>query len=219
MRLSLLLSLLLHSLAVSSLKPPSVASLLQQNSGVSLVNVTTTTTNVTTTAPAANINLAATIEEGLRMVSSDDRFHGAKLIEVWIVGTRTLYPIPTSLLDFNSFKTTFLHDGRYVHLDYIDRDGGNPWDGPRWGTQCGSDIQEMQWAELQSLVSLDEADRLMTRAGLGGRHIRYVIIDNEWDAGYEYLFVYRHPDQMVHLDALTREITVHPPDSEQIVHD
>ena len=208
MRLSLLLSLLLHSLAVSSLKPPSVASLLQQNSGVSLVNVTTTTTNVTTTAPAANINLAATIEEGLRMVSSDDRFHGAKLVEVWLVDTRRLYP--TSLLDFTSFKILFLLDGRHVMLDYIDRDGGNPWDGPRLGGQTRADYQEMQWAELQSLVSLDEADRLMTTAGYGGRHIRQVIMDNEWDKDLGYLFVYRNPDEGVLLDALTREITVEP---------
>ena len=50
MRLSLLLSLLLHSLAVSSLKSPSIASLLQQNSEVSLVNVTTIT-NVIITGP------------------------------------------------------------------------------------------------------------------------------------------------------------------------
>ena len=210
MRLSLLLSLLLHSLAVSSLKSPSVAS-LQQNSAVSLVNMTTAT-NVTTTAPAANINLAETIEEGLQMVSSNDTFHGAYLVEVWLVHRRRgRAPYPTSLLDFLGFKILFLLDGRHVTLDYDDWGGGKYWDGPRLGGRTGGDHQEMQWAELQNLVSLDEADRLMTAAGYGGRDIRDVMMEDERNRGLGYLFFYKNPDEGVYLDALTREITVvHP---------
>ena len=205
MRLSLLLSLLLHSLAVSSFKSPSVASLLQQNSGVSLVNLTTTT-NVTTTAPAANINLTETIEEGIQMVVSDDRFHGADLVLVWLFLLRE--PYPTSLLDFMAFKILFLLDGRYVSLDYDDWGGGKHWGGPHLGGQTVSDHQEMQWAELQNLVSLDEADRLMTTAGYGGREILEVMMEDKRDRGLGYWFFYRNPDEFVYLDALTREITV-----------
>ena len=210
MRLSLLLSLLLHSLAVSSLKSPSVAS-LQQNSVVSLVNLTTTT-NVTTTAPAANINLAETIEEGLQLVSSNDTFHGAYLVLVWLVHRgREREPYPTSLLDFLGFKILFLLDGRYVSLDYDDWGGGNHWYGPSLGGQTLAYDQEMQWAELQSLVSLDEADRLMTTAGYGGRDIQDVTMEDKRDRGLGYLFIYKNPDEGVYLDALTREITVvHP---------
>ena len=213
MRLSLLLSLLLHSLAVSSLKSPSVASLLQQNSGVSLVNLTTTT-NVTTTAPAANINLAETIEEGLQMVSSDDRFHGAYLVLVWLVHRRRgRAPYPTSLLNFMGFNILFLLDGRHVMLDYDDWGGGKYWDGPRVGGQTLGDHQEMQWAELQNLVSLDEADRLMTTAGYSGRDIREVTMEDKRDRGLGYWFFYKNPDEGVYLDALTREITVEHPEN------
>ena len=213
MRLSLLLSLLLHSLAVSSLKSPSVASLLQQNSGLSLVNLTTTT-NVTTTAPTANINLAETIEEGIQKVSSDDEFHGAYLVLVWLVHRRSgRAPHPTSLLDFLGFKLLFLLDGRHVTLDYDDWGGGRYWDGPRLGGRTLGDHQEMQWAELQSLVSLDEADRLMTAAGYGGRDIRDVMMEDKRDSGLGYWFYYQNPNEGVFLNALTREITVEHPEN------
>ena len=133
MRLSLLLSLLLHSLAVSLLKSRSIASLLQQNSGVSLVNVTTTI-NITTTVPTANINLVETIEEGLRIISFDDRFHGVYLISVWLVYSRRVPPpYPTSLLNFIRFKILFLLDGRHVLLDYTGWGEDNYWNGPRLG--------------------------------------------------------------------------------------
>ena len=211
MRLSLLLSLLLHSLAVSSLKPPSIASLLQQNSGVSLVNLTTTT-NITTTAPAANINLAATIEEGLQIVFSDDRFHGAYLTIVWLIHRRrAVAPYPTSLLDFLGFKLIFILDGRQVMLDYGDWGEGRHWKGPRLlGGHTLGDYQqvyqEMQWEELQNLVSLDEADQLMTTAGYGGREIRSVLMEDAPGRGLGYWFGYQNPDEAVYLDALTREI-------------
>ncbi|KAM0805850.1 hypothetical protein BDR22DRAFT_816727 [Usnea florida] len=207
MRLSLLLSLLLHSLAVSSLKPPSIASLLQQNSGVSLVNLTTTT-NITTTAPAANINLAAKIEEGLQIVFSDDRFHGAGLMVVWLVHRRSaVAPYPTSLLDFLGFNLVFLLDGRQVMLDYGDWGEGRHWKGPRLGGYTpGAQYQEMQWEELQNLVSLDEADQLMTTAGYGGRDIRSVLMQDPRGRGLGYWFGYQNPVESVYLDALTREI-------------
>ena len=208
MRLSLLMSLLLHSLAVSSLKPPSVASLLRQNDGVSLVNLTTAT-NVTTTASAANINLAATIEEGLQMVYRDDRFHGADLVSIWLNHPlREIAPYPTSLLNFRGFEISFLLNGRDVKLDYDDWGGGRYWDGPRLGDRTGDDQQEMQWAELQSLVSLAEADRLMTTAGYGGRDIRWVMIDAGPGEDLGYYFFYMYPKEGVYLNAVTREITI-----------
>ena len=214
MRLSLLLSLLLHSLAVSSLQPPSVASPLQRNSGLSLVNLTTTTTNATATAPAAaNIDLAATIEQGLQMVYSDDAFHGAYLVSVWLVHRgRAVAPDPTSLLDFPGFKLLFLLDGRqHVLLDYGDYVGGRHWDGPRLGGRTGGDHQEMQWAELQDLISLDEADERMTAAGYGGRDIRDVMMEDKPGRGLGYEFFYKNPNEGVYLDALTGEITVEYP--------
>ena len=208
MRLSLLMSLLLHSLAVSSLKPPSVASLLRQNGGVSLVNLTTAT-NVTTTAPAANFNLAATIEEGLQMVNRDDRFHGADLVSVYLDHREEGFPrYPTSLLDFRGFEIRFLLNDRYVKLVYDGWGGGRYWDGPRLGGRSAGDQQEMQWAELQSLVSLAEADRLMTMAGYGGRDILQVVIEAGPGEDLGYYFAYRYPKEGVYLNAVTREITV-----------
>ena len=213
MRLSLLLSLLLHSLTVSSLKPPSVASLLQQNSGLSLVNLTTAA-NVTTTAPAANINLAETIEEGIRMVSSEVEFHGAELVLVWLIHRRAgLAPYPTSLLDFMGFKMLFHLDDSHVSLDYDDWGGGRYWDGPRLRRGTLAVYQEMQWTELQTLVSLDEANQLMTTAGYGGRDIRDVNIANERDKGLGYTFYYMNPKEAVYLNALTREIIVEYPEN------
>ena len=208
MRLSLLMSLLLHSLAVSSLKPPSVASLLRQNDGVSLVNLTTAT-NVTTTASAANINLAATIEEGLQMVYRDDILHGADLVSIWLNHPlREIAPYPTSLLNFRAFELSFLLNGRDVKLDYDDWGGDGYWDGPRLGDRTGDDQQKMQWAELQSLVSLAEADRLMTTAGYGGRHITWVNIDAGPGGDLGYYFAYMYPKEGVYLNAVTREITI-----------
>ena len=71
----------------------------------------------------------------------------------------------------------------------------------------------MQWAELQNLISLNEADRLMTTAGYGGRNIREVTMENERDRGLGYGFSYMNPDEGVYLDALTREITVEHPEN------
>ena len=207
MWLSLLLPLLLHSLTVSALNPPSVAS-LQQNSGLSLVNVTTAP-NATTTAPAANIDLEATIEEGLQKVYSDDLFYDAYLVHVLLVHRRRgREPWPTSLLDFQGFKLLFLLNGRYLSLNYDDWGGAKYWDGPRLGGRTLGDHQEMHWNELQDLVSLDEADQLMTTAGYGGRDIRDVSIEDKRNEGLGYWFLYQNPDEMVFLNAWTRQITV-----------
>ena len=212
MWLSLLLPLLLHSLTVSSLNPPSVAS-LQQNSGLSLVNVTTAP-NATTIAPAANIDLEATIEEGLQKIYSDDQFRGAYLVLVWLVHRgRGREPWPTSLLDFQGFNLLFLLDGRHLMLNYDDWGGGNYWDGPRLGGRTLGDHQEMQWNEVQDLVSLDEADQLMTSAGYGGRDIRDVSIEDKRDEGLGYWFLYQNPVEEVFLNARTREITVEHPEN------
>ena len=212
MWLSLLLPLLLHSLTVSSLKPPSVAS-LQQNTGLSLVNVTTAL-NATTTAPAANIDLEATIEEGLPKVYSDDEFDDAILVLVWLVHRRRGHePWPTSLLDFQEFKILFLLGGRHLMLDYGDYGGGRYWDGPRLGGRTAGDHQEMQWNELQDLVSMDEADELMTAAGYGGRDIRDVSIEDKRNVGLGYRFLYRNPQEMVFLNARTGQITVEHPEN------
>ena len=210
MWLSLLLPLLLHSLTVSSLNLPSVAS-LQQNSGLSLVNVTTAR-NATTTGSAANIDLEATIEEGLQMVYSDHAFDDAILVHVWLVHRRRQHePWPTSLLDFQGFKILFLLGGRHLMLDYDDYGGGKYWDGPRLGGRTLGDHQEMQWNELQDLVSMDEADVLMTNAGYGGRDIRDVSIEDERNVGLGYTFLYQNPEELVFLNARTGEITVvHP---------
>ena len=212
MWLSLLLPLLLHSLTVSSLKPPSVAS-LQQNSGLSLVNVTTAP-NATTAAPAANIDLEALIEEGIQKIYSDDQFHGAYLVFVWLVHRRRgREPSPTSLLDFQGFNLLFLLDGRHLTLNYDDWGDGKYWDGPRLGGRASGDYQEMQWNELQDLVSLDEADELMTTAGYGGRDIRDVPIEDKRNVGLGYWFLYQNPNEMVFLNARTREITVEYPEN------
>ena len=210
MWLSLALPLLLHSVTVSSLKPSSVAN-LQQNSGLSLVNVTTAP-NTTITAPAANIDLEALIEEGIQKVYSDDQFHGAYLVMVWLVHRRIeREPWPTSLLDFQEFKMLFLLDGRHLILNYSDWGGRRHWDGPSLGGRTRGDHQEMQWNELIDLVDLDEADQLMTTAGYGGHDIHDVIIEDKRNVGLGYFFTYQNPVEGAFLNARTREITVERP--------
>ena len=210
MWLFLLLPLLLHSLTVSSLNPPSIPS-LQQNSGLSLVNVTTAP-NATTTTPAANIDLEATIEEGIQKIYSDDRFDDAYLVLVWLVHRRRgREPSPTSLLDFQGFNLLFFLNGRHLFLSYDDWGGGKYWDGPRLGDRALEDYQEIQWNELQDLVSLDEADELMTTAGYGGRDIRDVSIGDRRNVGLGYRFLYENPQEMVFLNARTGQITVEHP--------
>lgn len=135
--------------------------------------------------------------------------HGAYLVMVWLVHRRRgVAPSPTSILDFLGFNLLFLLDGRYLSRNYDDWGGGKYWDGPRLGGRSLHDHQEMQWSELQNLVSVDEADRLMTAAGYGGRDIREVGIEDERGRGLGYEFCYENPYEWVYLDALTRVITV-----------
>ena len=211
MWLSLALPLLLHSVTVSSLKPRSVAN-LQQNSGLSLVNVTTAP-NTTITAPAANLDLEALVDIGIQKVYSYDHFQGAYLVEVWFVHRRIGRepPWPTSLLDFQGFKLLFLLDGRLLMLNYGDWVGGNHWDGPRLGGRTREDYQEMQWNELVDLVDLDDADQLMTTAGYGGHDIHDVMVENKRNVGLGYFFTYENPVEGAFLNARTGEITVDRP--------
>ena len=206
MWLLLLLSLLFHSLTVSSLKPPSVVSLVQLSNGSHTKN--STTTLVTPTAMVGELNLSRMIREGIEIVNANHQFHGSSLAYVWLQRPDSSLPSPTILSGFNDFLLQFFLGNRIIYLSYIDYgDGaGRHWDGPRLGPPEPHSL-EMQWEEFQSLVSLEEADQLMALAGYGGRGIGTVFMSNQSGRGLGYDYYYLGPYEELYLDAATGELS------------
>ena len=205
MWLFLLLSLLFHSLTVSSLKPPSVASLLQQNNELLTKNLTNT--NIIPTATVGEFNASQIIREAIEMVDTDPRFNGSSLDFVWFQGNPYGVDEPTSLLGCRGFHLQFFQGNNTINVGYRTSAPDKGWERPHLAPSSREHGLAMQWEELQSLVSLEEADRLMALAGYGGRGILSAIMSNKSGRGLGYSYLLVDPYEKVSLSAVTGKVT------------
>jgi len=201
-------SMVLYFLIVSSFTIASNGgSLLRQQIDVNA-------TNLNVTAPGNSV-LAALITEALQIVESNSRFRGHISLREIYVGTVNPTHMATHLSDMRSFHCHFHYDGQGdrngVHIAHYTWG----WVGPVLFRLAETEdhYEELQWPELQSLVSIEEADQLMTAAGYTDRIDGVAMHRLPGDKlGYFYVFDDGGPGpgpprESVFLNVVTREIT------------